>query len=411
MTVNILGTPLSKSGSSTTSVVNLPTGIVAGEKLLLGITKNTNGSISIPEGWNRIGFIQYSFVSQLHVFEKTADGTEGSTVSIVDTKSSRWVTAVFRTDASAIGVVGPFESVNSNSIDCSSVNSTVDGGISLRFAAANAGTVITSTNDVTEPSVKIIEGNTSFGSSDQYLGVSYQDQPTAGATGVSSFAVPSAVNWRSATIMLNPSLNAIVDVDGDNVLVDGQVGATLTVTGFASDITSIKFTTGGYEITASNIAGSGDNYTFDLPDVSAYAIDTAGIPFTSAANTILCEVTDGASVSTLEVAVNPKAGMAIVDVLNAVIGDNSVYEVAPTDDSQNYYDNSAGQVIFPSGTFTTDVTPLTGIVWDIDTGIWEPFTVNVAPTPDPDDGNRKKRKDQLKITRNYYYYLNRFKRS
>ena len=381
MTVNVLGTPLSQTGSGATSVVNLPGGIVAGEKLCLIITKNTNGTISTPVGWDQTGFIKYSFVSQLHMFERTADGTEGATVSVVDTKNSRWASVTFRTDAASIGVTSPFINGSGASIDCSSVTSIADGSIALRLAAADAGAgaVITSINDVTEPLTKIEEALSSSGSNDQYLGVSYQDQPTAGATGVSSFTVPSSVNWRSATVMLNPALNSIVDVDGDNILVDGQIGATLTVTGFASDITSIKFTTGGYEITASNLSGSGDNYTFDLPDVSAYAIDTAGIPFTSAENTILCEVTDGASVSTLEVAVNPKTGMAIVDVLNAVIGDNSVYEVAPTDNSQNYYDNSAGQVIFPSGTFTTDVSPLTGVLWNIDTGLWEPFIVNVTP--------------------------------
>lgn len=89
-------------GSATTSItsattshtVNLPSGIAAGELLLIIIrTGGTNINFSVPSGWSQCPWVELDANGTTSAFFKTASGSEGSTVSIT-TSGSRKSSAI-----------------------------------------------------------------------------------------------------------------------------------------------------------------------------------------------------------------------------------------------------------------------------------------------------------------------------
>lgn len=171
----------------------------------------------------------------------------------------------------------------------------------------------------------------------------------------------------------------IVDVDSDEILVDGQQDVSFTVANFDNDITTASITSGVYSAPLTGLTGTGTSYTADLFDVSSFASDTAGVPFTSANHVNLFEASDGTDTATLEITRNPKAGWVVVDTVGAVATQGSVFENrvggAMSDNSQILYSTANNTTIGPDGTITTDADTVEGKAWDVDTGLWETFTV------------------------------------
>lgn len=166
----------------------------------------------------------------------------------------------------------------------------------------------------------------------------------------------------------------ITDVDTDETTIDGQSAVAVTVSGFGSDVTSILYTDGTNDTANLLAGGTGDNYTINLPDVSAYSSDTTGVPFGS----LTCEVTDGTDTATISVTHNVKSGWATTTVASAVTGDGSIFETIFPDGSQIYYDTSNNTSVDPDGIYTTDGTEIDGAVWNTSNATWVPFTVNIS---------------------------------
>ena len=168
------------------------------------------------------------------------------------------------------------------------------------------------------------------------------------------------------------SAPGIGSVDGDNSVQDGQTGATLTVSGFGSDITQLRAIVGARSVNVLNLAGSGDSYTFDMPDISSLVADQPGIPF----GAVTWEATDGTDTATVAGSVDVAAGWSTVTNVGAVITAGSFFEGvtggAPADGGQIYVPSSV--TVNPDGVmdFSADFT---GYHWDIDTGVWEVVTV------------------------------------
>lgn len=173
---------------------------------------------------------------------------------------------------------------------------------------------------------------------------------------------------------------AILNVDSDDVIEDGQQDIPFTTRSFSGDITTVSITSGAYSAPLTGLAGTGTSYTVDLFDVSSFSSDTAGIPFTSANHVNLFEASDGTDTATLEITRNPKAGWAVIDTVGAVATQGSVFENraggAMSDNSQVLYPTASNTTISPDGTITTDAATVEGKAWDVDTGAWEIFTVN-----------------------------------
>lgn len=74
------------SADQTTHVINLPSGIAAGDLLAVWFTKDaTGGTVSTPSGWTLSG--SASATDTAHLFTRTASGSEGATVTITTSLS------------------------------------------------------------------------------------------------------------------------------------------------------------------------------------------------------------------------------------------------------------------------------------------------------------------------------------
>ena len=73
-----------ESGSSTSHAINLPSGIVAGDLLLMAIAFRASYSLTTPSGWTSVytAVAEYSGQNKLWLYYRSADGTEGATVTV-----------------------------------------------------------------------------------------------------------------------------------------------------------------------------------------------------------------------------------------------------------------------------------------------------------------------------------------
>lgn len=90
------------SSTETTATINhsvaLPAGIVSGE-LLLALVGGRQFFGNIPSGWSRPAFLSHSSnadVTDIQVLQRTADGSEGSTLSFTSSNSSKSAHSVLR---------------------------------------------------------------------------------------------------------------------------------------------------------------------------------------------------------------------------------------------------------------------------------------------------------------------------
>lgn len=171
----------------------------------------------------------------------------------------------------------------------------------------------------------------------------------------------------------------ITDVDTDETVEDGQQDVSFTVSGFGSDITSASLRVGAQTVALTGLSGTGTNYVVDFPDVSAFATDTAGLPFTSSNHVNELVASDGNNEASLAITRNPKAGFAVVDTVNAVATQGSVFENrvggAMADGSQILYPTTNNTVVTEDGVISTDADSVDVLTWDVDTGIWETLTI------------------------------------
>lgn len=218
------------------------------------------------------------------------------------------------------------------------------------------------------------------------------------STGVVIFSNISPVageiffNWRvkddtgyaysnAMEITENAAAGATIDdFNTDEIILDAETGNTATVSDFGSDITSIKLVSGTAETTMLNLAGTGNSYTFDAPDVATYVSDTAGCPFTTASHAVSCEVTDGTDTDSLVGTYSPKAGWAVTEVNSAVKTAGSVFE----DFTGTIVDSS--QVLLPDDVFISSIGILTtnrttdadGQFWDASDDTWKQFSIIIG---------------------------------
>lgn len=191
-----------------------------------------------------------------------------------------------------------------------------------------------------------------------------------------------AYSIGSYSVSSSPSAGAVIsllDVNGDEIVLDNELGITFTTTGFDSDITSFKIVSGAVTTLGLNLSGTGDNYTVDVPNITSYIVDTVGSPLTSSSNAILYEVTDGVETKQLSGTYSPQAGYAVVETLSAVKTVGSVFENfvgTIVDGSQVYYPTASNTSVSPSGILTTDsTTDIDMKFWDKSDGSWKPFSI------------------------------------
>jgi hypothetical protein len=386
MSANILGTPVPSGDSGSTAVVNLPSGIQAGETLGIILAKSNNAAHSSQNGWTLVDSIARSYHVQLCLFTRTADGTEGASVSLSNGNSNRWAAVAFRTDADSIGLYALDTSSGSASLDCPSITTLEDNRTILRAAAVKINNE-TSAAFVTPPTgLNLIgEAVSDETSNNVYAGLVSEVQATAGATGLESFVAGSAVEACQATIELVSSASAaIVDVDGDNEVTDGQTGVVVNLSGFSALPTfTLKY--GGFETAALAATGDANTASLAFPDYANLVNPVTGVPVgkTVQLKAYYNPAEGDPETAEFDIVINPKTGYSTVDVSGAGTGAGYATDTAVADTSVALFADTIN--ITAQLQYQIDAYPAELVIWHADTGIVEKFEVleEVADTTKP----------------------------
>jgi len=387
-------------------------GLRPGKTVLLFCVNNRNRVISFPAGFTHVR--DYNNIAGYDLAYKTVTASEPAEYTIIyeDGNAARTF-AMFEVDGFVgFDVFGELRTLSGGppgGFDSPDITTTT-ANTALLFAGltTSPSTILTSIPPYTE----LYTRQTTAGNSGHTLSVGLEVQDGAGNVGTRSWTTGGTVSSWSAgiaiAISITPAQVGLVvdgiaddivitedtadvitiinldDVNTNEITTDAETGVTFTISDNVQDATAFKLktTTGGFEITALNLSGTGSNYTVDMPDVAAFGIDTAGIPFSSSNWSIEYEATADARTATLAGTHNPKTGWATVDVLNGSIAKGSIFEDrpegSPADSSQIYYDTANNTTINPQGIFSTDANTINGQLWNIDTGEWEPWNVSIV---------------------------------
>jgi len=192
------------------------------------------------------------------------------------------------------------------------------------------------------------------------------------------------ITW-GGNILFTPTLGvALPSIDtNDSPVLDASTGNAFTTSGYSGDITSATVESGTFQINVLSLAGTGGSYTYSMPDVSAFAVDTAGTPFDSASHLHTLTANQAAETDSAPLIVNPQAGWAVIEVVSAIGGAGSVYEnfgTLPVDTDQTYYPTANATSVAADGTLTTNQTTgsINMIFFDTLDGFWKPFTVIIS---------------------------------
>jgi hypothetical protein len=218
------------------------------------------------------------------------------------------------------------------------------------------------------------------------------------SSGAGSVLTDTSSNANNGTLLGFPSDNSqwilyddgtvaleITNVDTDNTITDGQQDISIPTTGFTSPITTINLKVGDERIALSGLTRDVDTYTADLMDVTALTSGTVGLPFSSATYQNEIEATNGTDTAVINITRNPKAGWAVIDVVDGVNTEGSAFETrvggAPSNASQILYPTANGTSITATGIITTDAQEVDGYLWNVTSGEWETWSVDF-PLPD-----------------------------
>jgi hypothetical protein len=99
--------------------VPYPSGIIAGELLVLGLTRLNAGTVTIDDaGWTIPTNAQFTRISQVHLHAwKIADGTESGNLSLTDSASNNRATRAFIGRFAGYNASDPMEFAASQSFD------------------------------------------------------------------------------------------------------------------------------------------------------------------------------------------------------------------------------------------------------------------------------------------------------
>jgi len=325
----------------------------SGNLLILGASCSITGNTlsTPPSGFTELHLSNAGSAASWTWYYKISDGTEQS-VNIVWnlSRGGRAVLLEYEWDGSVPTVTKNEDVTNISTI----VNSQATG----------AATPSSTTNILIA-----MHANDAFESSSetgQAVDGSWIEDTTFGTTNTPGVKFSRLVN---AAASAHEATHSDTDI-GDEMY--GAIAAFAVVSAASTAVTN------GTGITSTSGAG-----TIDFPDVSAYAIDTIGCPFTTASHTIEYVLSDGTDTEVLAGTYNPKSGWAVVEVASAVKTTGSIFENfvgTITDASQVYYPTANTTAVSATGIVTTDATADIDMqFWDISDENWKQLTLLITP--------------------------------
>lgn len=291
------GTATSATTTNTTLTINKPTGVVAGDVMIVNIAQGGNNSTApVLAGWTIIDGRSLAGGTQRYgaALYRVADGTEGSSFTFtlgsgtdaaagsVIAFSGVDVTGGVKADGSA---GGPFD-VDPGTFNLGGSGSTTSTGLSITTATANAAVIMlagaaggnpswsgwttTSPGALTELYDNATGSNTAAS-----VGAAWAIKTTAGATGNGTASL--SVGERNGGILL-----ALKRISGPSVMISPSTTQTIIAGGSVSfTATALNYTgTGNYTYTwtasGATIPGSNPNSIAANSDTKSLAYAAAG---------------------------------------------------------------------------------------------------------------------------------------
>lgn len=279
----------SNASLSTTQTLNLPTGIQAGDLLVMAVGLLGNVTTSWPSGWNVIKVLQVS-TNQLEIAWREADGTEGATINITTGSTTRNGHVSYRISGAedpstqppqaSTGVIQEADSANP---DPDSLTPTGGSKDYLWIAAeSNNG----SSTTAAPTNYTLVSGGTGGGGGGANCGTGHR-QLTASSTDPGTFTLSGNQNWTAVTVAVHPTSAAGGQTLTGTLFQKAPTFNAGTVTVGAVDLAGTLFqntpTFGGGTVAAGAQDLTGDLFqstpTFGGGAVTAGAVDLAGTLF------------------------------------------------------------------------------------------------------------------------------------
>jgi hypothetical protein len=206
--LEITGTATYQSSADATShTLNLPSGIVAGERLLLVIGKSSTlaQNCTTPAGWTQL-INENQAQGALHVYTRIADGSEGATLSLTTSAATAVCCMAFRMKnaASATGpAIGTTATGSSTAPNPPSLTPSWGSARNLWIAfggiRSTAATVSAWPTGYTNNQTSL--ASTGGTTNRLFLATKYA---TGTVDDPATFTLSASVSWRSNTLAVRP---------------------------------------------------------------------------------------------------------------------------------------------------------------------------------------------------------------
>ena len=267
MAVALQGTPSVYEGASVTSaVIPYPTGVTAGELLLVVVTESAStASTTNPGGWT-LARAQNGPTSSpsTSVWYKIAAGTESGSVTFTTNATAGRVTGTM-TRWSGVDNTTPMDAtaVGANSGTASTFNTPTITTVTANAMLVHAVSINASSSaDIDTPSgMTMVTGSTGTGRRQRVLS---QVQATAGASGTKTFSLnptTPTLQWAGITVAMRPAAGgAEAYTKAGDLSATGTLGAAVTqgftAAGTLSTSGTLSATVGTNAFSRSGILGA-----------------------------------------------------------------------------------------------------------------------------------------------------------
>lgn len=213
------------------------------------------------------------------------------------------------------------------------------------------------------------------------------DFKIVGKGGLESDYAFGSANGRFNSVLINDTVTVIPEVTLiDTTVLDGSTGNQATITGFLGSVVA-ELTDGVNSTQVLNLTNNAGTISYDLPDISAISVNTAGCPWTSAGVQIYLKVID-ASDSNINaqasINYNPKATHAVqvaAGVTQVAGSLASHFSSPPLDGSKMLYPITNTTSVSPTFLVTSSIVADQKLIfWDVEDGIHKPINLEVVPT-------------------------------
>ncbi|MFA9392852.1 MAG: hypothetical protein ACERKD_23795, partial [Prolixibacteraceae bacterium] len=297
--IALRGTTTTGNTTNTNLTINVPTGVVTGDVMLLNIVKYSATGSTLPTltDWTSIASSNLSGSNQRNgaIYYRIVDGTEGASYTFAIGTSSYAAGAI--TAFSGVDVTGsPFDATpgtistpggTANSVTVTNITTNTANAAVVMFGMNSANPARNySTWSTTSPG-SLTEIYDYTGATYETVGSAWALKPTAGSTGTSSLTAAGTGSIGGILIALKPVLPPTISGFSPSNACQGTTGIVITGTNFTG-------------ATTVNFNGISAGFTVD----NSTQI-TANVPLTATNGTISVSNAIGTATSASSFTVNP----------------------------------------------------------------------------------------------------------